>query len=80
LYLKAREKGLPSERALTMSLAEMYIKGVSNRKVTAILEQLCVISIPAAQVSKAAVLLDGTYRAWRQKLLCEFPYLILDAR
>ncbi len=38
-YPEALEKGLRSERALTMTLAEMYIQGVSTRKVTAILER-----------------------------------------
>jgi putative transposase len=79
-YPEALEKGLRSERALTMTLAEMYIQGVSTRKVTAILEQLCGTSISATQVSKAAVLLDETLQAWRQRPLCECPYLVLDAR
>src|SRR4030066_1499273 len=52
-YPGALEKGLRSERALTMTLAEMYIQGVSTRKVTAILEQLCGTSVSATQVSKA---------------------------
>jgi putative transposase len=79
-YPEALEKGLRSERALTMTLAEMYIQGVSTRKVTAILEQLCGTSISATQVSKAAALLDETLQAWRQRTLCECPYLVLDAR
>jgi putative transposase len=79
-YPDALEKGLRSERALTMTLAEMYIQGVSTRKVTAILEQLCGTSVSATQVSKAAALLDETLQAWRQRPLCECPYLILDAR
>ena len=40
-YPEALEKGLRSERALTMTLAEMYVRGVSTRKVAAITEQLC---------------------------------------
>jgi putative transposase len=79
-YPEALEKGLRSERALTMTLAEMYIQGVSTRKVTAILEQLCGTSVSATQVSKAIALLDGTLQAWRQRPLCECPYLVLDAR
>ena len=79
-YPEALEKGLRSERALIMTLAEMYIQGVSTRKVTAILEQLCGTSVSATQVSKASALLDETLEAWRQRSLGECPYLILDAR
>jgi putative transposase len=79
-YPEALEKGLRSERALTMTLAEMYIQGVSTRKVTAILERLCGTSVSATQVSKAMALLDETLQSWRQRPLCECPYLVLDAR
>ncbi len=43
-YPQALEKGLRSERALTLALAEMYVQGVSTRKVKAITEQLCGVS------------------------------------
>lgn len=79
-YPEALEKGLRSERALTMTLAEMHIQGVSTRKVTAVLEQLCGTSVSSTQVSKASALLDEILEAWRQRPLCECPYLILDAR
>ena len=79
-YPEALEKGMRSERALTMTLAEMYIQGVSTRKVTSILEKLCGTSVSATQVSKAIAILDNTLEAWRQRPLCECPYLILDAR
>ena len=79
-YPEALEKGLRSERALTITLAEMYIQGVSTRKVTAILEQLCGTSVSSTQVSKAIALLDETLEAWRQRPLRECPYVILDAR
>jgi transposase-like protein len=79
-YPDALEKGLRSERALTLTLAEMYIHGVSTRKVSAILEQLCGTSVSSTQVSKAIALLDETLEAWRRRPLCECPYLILDAR
>jgi transposase-like protein len=79
-YPEALEKGIRSERALTMTLAEMYIQGVSTRKVTAILERLCGTSVSSTQVSKATALLDKTLEAWRQRPLGECPYIILDAR
>ncbi len=44
-YPQALEKGLRSERALTLALAEMYVQGVSTRKVKAITEQLCGTSV-----------------------------------
>jgi len=79
-YPEALEKGLRSERALIMTLAEMYIQGVSTRKVTAILEQMCGTSVSATQVSKASAHLDETLAAWRQRPLGECPYVFLDAR
>jgi hypothetical protein len=79
-YPEALEKGLRSESALRITLSEMYIQGVSTRKVTAIPEQLCGTTVSATQVSKAMALLDETFQAWRQRPLCECPYLVLDAR
>jgi len=52
-YPQALEKGLRSERALTLALAEMYVQGVSTRKVKAITEQLCGVSVSSAMVSQA---------------------------
>ena len=79
-YPQALEKGLRSERALTMTLAEMYVQGVSTRKVTAIVEQLCGSSVSSSVVSQAAALLDESLEAWRNRPLGEFVYLFLDAR
>jgi transposase-like protein len=78
-YPQALEKGLRSERALTLALAEMYVQGVSTRKVKAITEQLCGIEVSSAQVSQAASLLDGELEKWRNRPLGEYPYLFLDA-
>jgi transposase-like protein len=78
-YPEALEKGLRSERALTLALAEMYVQGVSTRKVKAITEQLCGISVSSAQVSAAAALLDTELEKWRIRPLGEYPYLFLDA-
>lgn len=79
-YPEALEKGQRSERALTLTLAEMYVQGVSTRKVTAIVEQLCGASVSSSVVSQAAKLLDETLEAWRNGPLGEFPYVFLDAR
>ena len=79
-YPQALEKGLRSERALTLALAEMYVQGVSTRKVAAITEQLCGTAVSSAQVSRAAAQLDAVLDAWRTRPLGRCPYLYLDAR
>ena len=79
-FPQALEKGLRSERALTLALAEMYVQGVSTRDVTAIIEKLCGSSVSSSQVSRATQQLDETLTAWRQRPLGEIAYLFLDAR
>lgn len=78
-YPQALEKGLRSERALTLALAEMYVQGVSTRKVKAITEQLCGVSITSSAVSQAALQLDSELAKWRERPLGEYPFLFLDA-
>jgi putative transposase len=78
-YPAALEKTQRSERTLTLTLAEMYVQGVSTRKVTAIVEQLCGSSVSSSVVSQVAKLLDETLQDWRNGLLGEFPYVFLDA-
>lgn len=79
-YPTALEKGLRSERALVTTLAEMYVQGVSTRKVKAITEQLCGVEISAMQVSRAAAQLDGVLQEWRERPLGEITYLYVDGR
>ena len=79
-YPTALEKGLRSERALVITLAEMYIQGVSTRKVKAITEQLCGVEISAMQVSRAVAQLDAVLQEWRERPLGEITYLYVDAR
>jgi putative transposase len=79
-YPAALEKGLRSERALVITLAEMYIQGVSTRKVKAITEQLCGVEISAMQVSRAVAQLDAVLQEWRERPLEEITYLYVDAR
>ena len=69
-----------SERALTLTLAEMYVQGVSTRKVAAITEQLCGTAVSSAQVSRASIQMDEVLLAWRNRSLGRFAYLYLDAR
>ena len=79
-YPSVLGKGLRSERALTMTLAEMYVQGVSTRKVKEITEQLCGFEVSAEQVSRATAQLDSVLQEWRERPLCEIRYLYLDAR
>lgn len=78
-YPQALEKGLRSERALTLALAEMYVQGVSTRKVKAITEQLCGVNVSSSAVSQAAAQLDAELEKWRKRPLDEIPFLFLDA-
>jgi len=79
-YPSALEKGVRSERALKLAIAEMYVQGVSTRKVTEVMQQLCGLDVSSTQVSRATQLLDEELNAWRQRPICEIPYLVLDAR
>jgi transposase-like protein len=79
-YPTALEKGQRSERALNLAMAEMYVQGVSTRKVTAIVEELCGISVSSSQVSRATTKLDETLESWRNQSIGEIVYLYLDAR
>ncbi len=78
-YPEALEKGLRSERALLLALAEMYVQGVSTRKVKTVTEKLCGVSMSSTQVSHATALLDTDLEKWRNRPLGEYVYLFLDA-
>ncbi len=79
-YPTVLERGERSERALKLAVAEMYVQGVSTRKVAAVTAELCGLEVNSTQVSRAAALLDDVLGAWRNRPLGETPYLILDAR
>lgn len=79
-YPEALERGLRSERALMLVCAEMYIKGISTRKVSQIIDRMCGGRISASQVSKATAELDEKLAAWRKSTLGNVVYLYLDAR
>jgi transposase-like protein len=79
-YPSSLEKGLRSERALKVALAEMYVQGVSTRKVAKITEQLCGFEVTSTQVSRAAKELDDVLAQWRNRPLGAYPYVYLDAR
>lgn len=70
-----------SEKALVAALAEMYVQGVSTRKVKAITEELCGHTFGADSISQINKKLDGELQRWAQRPLDEeYPYLIVDAR
>jgi putative transposase len=70
-----------SERAFVGSLVEMYIQGVSTRKVKAVTEELCGHEFSASAVSRLNVKLDESLRRFAERPLDEeYPYVMLDAR
>ena len=70
-----------SEKALVGALAEMYVQGVSTRKVKAITEELCGHALSASAISEINKTLDAELAAFAGRRLEEaYPYLILDAR
>jgi putative transposase len=81
-YPSALDKGSRTEQAVNIALAEMYVQGVSTRKVITVLQALLGpdISISSTQVSRAAEALDVGLAAWRERPLGETPYVFFDAR
>jgi putative transposase len=71
-----------NEKALVLALMEMYVEGVSTRKVKDITEQLCGTSFSKSLVSSLAGQLDSELGAWRCRPLEGegYPYLFVDAR
>ncbi len=80
-YPKSLERGCRSEKALKLAIAEMYVMGVSTRKVTEVTEQLCGLEISATQVSRVAGMLDEELEEFRNRELgfCVYPIVYLDA-
>ena len=70
-----------SEQAFLLALQEMYLQGVSTRRVEKITEQLCSLPISASSVSRITAKLDAELDNWRKRpLIDEYPLLIIDAR
>ena len=70
-----------SEKALVAALAEMYVQGVSTRKVKAITEELCGHDFSASTISNINKMLDSQLQLFAQRRLERpYPYVILDAR
>lgn len=70
-----------SEKAFVLAMLQMYVEGVSTRKVSAITEALCGLEVSKSQVSSLSVKLDADIAEWRGRPLTgEYPYLVIDAR
>ncbi len=71
-----------NEKALVLALMEMYVEGVSTRKVKDVTEELCGTSFSKSLVSSLAGRLDSELRVWRERRLEAeaYPYLFVDAR
>ena len=81
-YPSALEKGARSERAMNLALAEMYVQGVSTRKMIEVLQKLVGpdVAISSTQISRCNAALDEGLAAWRERPLGNTPYVIFDAR
>lgn len=79
-YPSSLERGLRSDRALKLALADMYVQGVSTRKVAKITETLCGFEVSSSEVSRASKDLDEQLDMWRKRPLGAYPYVYLDAR
>jgi putative transposase len=71
-----------NEKALVLALMEMYVEGVSTRKVAEVTETLCGTAFSKSLVSSLAGSLDAEMEAWRGRPLTAkaYPYLFVDAR
>lgn len=78
-YPQSIEKGLRSEKALKVAIAQMYLEGVSTRRVQDITEKLCGYEISSTQVSRVTQELDEQFEAFRNRPLGEVCYLMVDA-
>ena len=66
-YPSALERGVRSERALKLAIAEMYVQGVSTRKVKAITEELCGHAFSASSLSAINKRLDDSLKAFAER-------------
>jgi len=78
-YPQSIERGCRSERALKASIAQMYLEGVSTRRVQEITEVLCGCDVSSTQVSRLTQGLDEEFERFRNRQLGEIPYLVVDA-
>ena len=72
-------KGCRTERSLKVAIAEMYLQGVSTRRVTTVMEKLCGMEVTSGQVSRLTAELDVEFELWRTRALPEIAFIFLDA-
>ncbi len=72
------ESGSRAERSLKAAIAGMYLQGVSTRRVTKVMEDLCGMEVSATQASRLTAGLAGEFEKWRNRPLPGISYLILD--
>lgn len=69
-----------SEAALISTMAEMVINGISTRKVSRVMEELCGTSFSKSAVSEYCKELDREIYAFKDRnLACEYPFVAVDA-
>jgi putative transposase len=78
-YPQSIEKGTRSERALKVAIAQMYLEGVSTRRVQDITEKLCGYEVSSTQVSRVTQELDEQFEQFRNRRIGEICYLVVDA-
>jgi len=79
-YPQSLERGLRSQRAMMLTVCEMYVTGVSTRRVEKVMKSMGIESISSTQVSRANKTMDEALQVWRDRPLGKISYLILDAR
>lgn len=78
-YPQSLERGSRSEKALKLAIAQMYLEGVSTRRVQNITEKLCGYDVSSSQVSRVTQELDEEFEKFRNRPIGAIYYLILDA-
>jgi transposase-like protein len=73
------ETGSRIDRSLKAAIAEMYLQGVSTRRVETVMKELCGMEVSSTQVSRLSRELDGEFGKWRTRALPAIMFLILDA-
>lgn len=79
-YPSALERGQRSEKSLALTMAEMYVQGVSTRRVKKVMEAMCGWEVSAEQVSRGTALMDTELEKWRSRPIGYVKALIVDAR
>jgi len=69
-----------NEKALLASMLEMYVSGVSTRKVSQVVEELCGKKVSKSFISDLTKTLDPIVKEWKNRSLSEktFPFVMVD--